>query len=53
VVKVGLPQQDKELLAGNIGACPVRHRSQALGGLEAQAAVLLRTQKILERKGRV
>jgi hypothetical protein len=43
----------EELLTGNIGAHPVRHRSKVLGGLEAQAAALLRTWKISKRRGRV
>jgi hypothetical protein len=51
--KLACLDKTEELLAGNIGACPVRHRSQALGGLEAQAAAQLRTQKISERRGRV
>jgi hypothetical protein len=32
--------ETEELLAGNVGACPVRHHgSGVLGGLEAQEAV--------------
>jgi hypothetical protein len=48
------PALDKteELLAGNIGAHPVRHRGgKVLGGLEAQAAVVLRVRKSSERRG--
>jgi hypothetical protein len=42
----------EKLLAGNIGARPVRHRgSKVLGGLEAQVAVLLRMRKISSTDG--
>jgi hypothetical protein len=42
----------EELLAGNIGAHPVRHRgSKVLGGLEAQAVALLQMRKISKRRG--
>jgi hypothetical protein len=44
----------EELLAGNIGARPIRHHdSKVLGWLEAQAVVLLRMWKSSERRGRV
>jgi hypothetical protein len=52
--KLARLDKTEELLAGNIGARPIRHRgSKVLGGLEAQAAVLSRMRKISERKGRV
>jgi hypothetical protein len=41
----------EELLTGDIGARPVRHRcNKLLGGQEAQAAALLRTRKISEQR---
>jgi hypothetical protein len=42
----------EELLAGNVGVRPIRHRgSKVLGGLEAQAAAVLRMRKISECRG--
>jgi hypothetical protein len=44
--------KEEELLVGNIGACPVRHRGgEALGGMMAQAATVWRMQKSSERRG--
>jgi hypothetical protein len=44
----------KELLAGDVGARPVRHYDgEVLGGLEAQAAAVLWMPKNTERKGQV
>jgi hypothetical protein len=43
----------EELLAGNIGACPVRHRDgEVSGGLEAQEAVELWMRTSSESGGR-
>jgi hypothetical protein len=42
----------EELLTRDIGAHPIRHDdSEVLGGLEAQAAALLRMRKNSERRG--
>jgi hypothetical protein len=50
--KLARLDKTEELLVGNIGARPVRHRSsKVLDGLEAQAAALLRMRKISERRG--
>jgi hypothetical protein len=44
--------QTEELLAGDVGARPVRHHDgEVLGELEAQAATVLWMWKNLERKG--
>jgi hypothetical protein len=41
----------EELLAGNVGACPVQHRgNKVLGGLEAQGAVALQMRKNSESR---
>jgi hypothetical protein len=42
----------EELIARNVGACPVGHRnSGVLGGMEAQGAVVLRMRKNSENRG--
>jgi hypothetical protein len=51
--KLACLDKTEEQLARNIGAHPVRHRRKVLGGLGAQAATLLRTWKISERRGQV
>jgi hypothetical protein len=50
--KLARLDKTEELLAGDIGARPVRHHdSKVLDGPEAQAVALLRTQKISEHRG--
>jgi hypothetical protein len=47
--KLARLNETEELLARNVGACPVRHRGGgASGGLEAQEAVVPRMRKSLE-----
>jgi hypothetical protein len=51
--KLARLDKTEELLAGNVGACPVRHRgSRVPGGLDAQEAVALRMRKNSESKVR-
>jgi hypothetical protein len=48
--KLARLDETEELLAGNVGACPVRHRGGGVsGGLGAQEAVALRMRKSSER----
>jgi hypothetical protein len=50
--KLSLLDKMEELLAGNVGTRPVRHRdSGVLGGLEAQRAVVLLMRKNSKRRG--
>jgi hypothetical protein len=47
--KLARLDETEELLAGNVGACPVRHHDGGVsGGLEAQEAVALRMRKSSE-----
>jgi hypothetical protein len=51
--KLACLNKTEKLLAGNVGACPVRHRDSGVpGGLEVQEAVALRVQKNSESRGR-
>jgi hypothetical protein len=52
--KLARLNKTEELLAGNIGACPVRHHgSGVLDRLEAQGVVVLRMRKNSKSIGRV
>jgi hypothetical protein len=52
--KLARLDETEELLAGNVGACPVRHRDGGVsGGLGAQGAVALRMRKSSESRMQV